>query len=314
MAESHVQAQPLQTSYTPAILRGTLLEEILRTRGFPPNGRLRALLEPIVKRPLDHFINICYEFDRRAAEKDFLAAARWMLPLFARGVEVMGVEHVPTEGPVLIVSNHPGAFDEVVIAATVPRADIRIFANKHPILAALPAVSTHAIYSAATDTNARMNALRNGIRNLREGRMLLLFPTGRTDPDPRRINGAAEALANWSHSIDLLVKKAPETQVVVSIVSGMTSPVMMRNPFTWLKRQQLEKQKLAQTVQLALQMLFPRLIDLVPRITFGPAMTLADLTQDGAQNVQQGVIEQAKRLLHLHTPAGPLVQPVFLRE
>ena len=98
------------------------------------------------------------------------------------------------------------------------------------------------------------------------------------------------------------------------MVSGMTSPVMMRNPFTWLKRQQLEKQKLAQTVQLALQMLFPRLIDLVPRITFGPAMTLADLTQDGAQNVQQGVIEQAKRLLHLHTPAGPLVQPVFLRE
>ncbi|MGL4649627.1 MAG: lysophospholipid acyltransferase family protein, partial [Caldilineaceae bacterium] len=231
------------------LIRKSLLDEIMTSRGVDPNGRLRDLVEPLVARSIDRFVQMMAEVDRLTATQSFFEAARWMLPHFARGVEVIGAESVPADGPVLFVSNHPGNFDEVVIAANVSRPDLRIFANSHPILTQFPAISRHAVFSKANDPLARMNALRSGIRNLRQGSSLLIFPTGRTDPDPRRIAGAGEAIENWSPSVELIVNKAPETQVVVTLVSGVVSRPILNNPLLRLRKQQLERQKLAGTIQ-----------------------------------------------------------------
>lgn len=297
---------------TPLALRKSLLEDIMTSRGFAPNGKLRKLLEPIVAAPMDRFIAIAYEFDRRAALFGFMQASRWMLPHFAGGVEVIGAEQIPTEGPLLLVSNHPGAFDEVAIAANLRRPDLRILANRHTLLTSLPAVARTAIFSSEHDAHDRMNALRTSIKTLRQGRTLLLFPTGRTDPDPRFVAGAREAVARWSSSIELLINKAPETQVVITMVSGVVSPVALRNPIAWIRRQPLEQQKLAVMLQMALQLVFPRLFNLVPRITFGPPQTVADLTANGMHSVQQAIVEQAQKLLDLHTGRDPIVEPTLL--
>ena len=298
---------------TPLALRKSLLEDILRTRGFAPNGKLRALLEPIVAAPMDRFINICYEFDQRAEQFGFMQAARWMLPHFAGGVEVIGAEHIPSDGPLLLVSNHPGSFDEIAIAANLDRSDLRILANRHTLLTSLPAVARTAIFSSEHDAHDRMNALRTSIKTLRQGRTLLLFPTGRTDPDPRCTAGAGEAIARWSSSIELLVNKAPETQVIVTMVSGVISPVALRSPVAWIRRQPIEQQKMATILQFALQLIFPRLFNLVPRVTFSPPRSMAELTANGAQSVQQAIVEQAQKLLEMHTVREHLVAPTLLR-
>jgi len=304
-----VRAGAVRSEY----IRNTLLDEILRTRGLDPQSWVRNMLEPLVSGPIDRFIQIVAEVDRRTADHSFLDAARWLLPQFARGVEVIGAENVPGDGPVLFVSNHPGNFDEVVITANVPRPDLRIFANSHPILTSFPALSRHIVFSKVNDPGARMNALRNGIRNLRQGSSLLIFPTGRTDPDPRRIEGAGEAIENWSPSVELLVNKAPETRVVVTLVSGVVSRPILNNPLLKLRRQKLERQKLAGTIQMAMQLLFPRLFNIIPRVSFSRPFELAELTDDGARSVQRGIIEQAQSLLHLHTADTPVVPPLLLQ-
>jgi hypothetical protein len=295
------------------LIRNSILEEILRSRGLDPNGWVREVVEPLVMRSIDRFVQMMAEVDRRTAATSFREAAAWLLPQYARGVEVIGLDQVPTDGPVLFVSNHPGNFDEVVIAANVERADLRIFANGHPVLTSFPAISRHAVYSKDNDPAARMNALRTGIRNLRQGSSLLIFPTGRTDPDPRCSAGASEAIDNWSPSVELIVNRAPETQVVVTLVSGVTSRPILNNPLLRLRRQQVERQKLAGSIQMALQLLFPRLFHLVPRVSFSQPLTLRDLTQDGSKSVQQAIIDQAKGLLHLHTVDQPIVPPVALQ-
>lgn len=40
---------------------------------------------------------------------------------------------------------------------------------------------------------------------------------------------------------------------------------------------------------------------------------MAELTASGAQSVQQSIVEQAQRLLALHTVRDHIVQPTFLR-
>ncbi len=294
------------------LIRKSLLDEIMASRGMAVDGRARRIVEPIVARSIDRFVQMMAEVDRRTAAYGFFEAARWMLPHFARGVEVIGADLVPTEGPVLFVSNHPGNFDEVVIAANVRRPDLRVFANSHPVLTSFPAISRHAVFSKENDTAARMNALRSGIRNLRQGGALLIFPTGRTDPDPRRIAGASEAIEGWSPSVELIVNRAPETQVVVTLVSGVTSRPILNNPLMRVRRQQLERQKLAGTIQMALQMVFPRLFHLTPRVSFSRPLSLRELTQEGGRSVQQAIIAQAQGLLHLHTPETPVVPPIAL--
>ncbi len=298
---------------TPLALRKSLLEDIMKTRGFAPNGRLRKLLEPIVAAPMDRFIGICYEFDQRAEQFGFMQAARWMLPHFAGSVEVIGAENIPSDGPLLLVSNHPGSFDEVAIAANLDRPDLRILANRHTLLTSLPTVARTAIFSSEHNAHDRMSALRTSIKTLREGRTLLLFPTGRTDPDPRCTAGASEAIARWSSSIEMLVKKAPETQVMVTMVSGVVSPVALRSPVAWIRRQPIEQQKMATMLQFALQLVFPRLFNLAPRVTFSPPRTMAELTTNGTQSVQQAIVEQAQKLLALHTVHEPIVAPTPLR-
>lgn len=295
-----VPASSNEARSTPALVRNSLIEEVLRTRGFNPDGWLRKGAEPVFGRSINHFLEIMTEFDRICGEQGFMAGALWMLPMFARGVEVNGAEEIPPDGPLLLLSNHPGSFDEVVLGATVPRPDIRFLANNHPLLTSLPSLSRHAVFSQTNDSHARVGALRQGIKNLRAGGMLLLFPNGRTDPDPRRIAGARESITTWSPSIELLLAKAPETRVVVSIVSGVTSSAVMRMPFMRFKRPQLERQKLAQTFQMALQLLFPRLFHLTPRITFSRTFTLEELTSAGSHGAQRGIIAVAQQMVDRH--------------
>lgn len=297
----------------PAMLERTLMEAVFNTRGIAPDGRIARLLEPLVGRSLRGFVNIFAEFDRRCAASDFVQAARWVLPTFASGVEVIGADYVPREGPVLLVANHPGNFDEVVIAAALRRPDIRIFANAYPILTSFPNISRHAIFSRANDPLARMNAVRNGIKHLRRGKLLVIFPTGRTDPDPRVVEGARESLNEWSQSVELMVNKAPETQVVVTMVSGVNSLAMLRTPPLLFRRPPLERQKLAGSVQMALQILFPRWFNLVPRISFSDPLTLREMTTGRASTVREAIIRQAERWLELHTLQQPVVPPLALR-
>ncbi len=118
------------------------------------------------------------------------AGARILLRAFFRVFnrwEVAGRGLVPTEGGVLLIANHTSYADPPVVGTASPRpvnfmAKSELFA--YPVLGWVIR-RTHAfpVRRGAGDREA----LRKGIRLLKEGRVLLIFPEGTRSPDGRLI-------------------------------------------------------------------------------------------------------------------------------
>jgi 1-acyl-sn-glycerol-3-phosphate acyltransferase len=226
---------------------------------------------------------------------------RRILPYFISDLKLCGIQNIPDEGPLLVVSNHPGTYDSIAIAASLPRTDLKIVASGFPILQKLPFASQHLIF-VSPDLRARMLAMRSSIRHLQDGGAILIFPSGRVEPDPACLPGAHEAMSAWSSSLELFLKKVPLVKVLPTIVSGVLSPKFLTSPFIRFWRGVQDPQTAAEVVQVVIQMLFPQKVQLAPRISFGVAKTKSELYSLYAEgkDTLNSIVEDARRLLSEH--------------
>ncbi len=261
---------------TAAELRRALSVEILEAAGLPRISLLRAALSPLVWPPAHLFSRLAAEFDRRVAQLGLVEAVRWVLPRFVDGVRAHGTENVPAEGPLVIASNHPGAYDGLVITSCLPRDDLKIVVTDRPFFRRLYAASSHIIYT-PRDIEGRMGVVREAVRHLRAGGSLLIFAHGNVEPDPAVVPGAEEALEGWSPSVPLFLRRVPGANLVVTIVSGVLAPSALRHPLTHLREGWRARQLLAEFIQVSQQMLFKRRLQLVPAVRFGIPLTTADV-------------------------------------
>ena len=208
---------------------------------------------------------------------------------------------MPQTGPLLVISNHAGAYDSVVIAARLGRNDLKFIGSEVAFLKHLPSTSEHFLFVSEDDAYNRMAAARSGIRHLQGGGALLLFGTGLIDPDPAVYPVAEKEIENWSSSIDLFLRQAPEANVVVTIVSGILSPRWARHPVTWLKRIDWQKRRLAEFGQVLQQLFLPGRLYVSPRLSFAPPVSVAKLRRESGTNlVLPAVIARGKALLAEH--------------
>ena len=92
----------------------------------------------------------------------------------------------------------------------------------NPFFRSLPNLRQHLIY-ATNDTHVRMATIRKALRHLGEGGSLLIFPSGKVDPDPNYfLSEARLSLDRWSDSLELLLRAA--ARLVVAINSGFCGP------------------------------------------------------------------------------------------
>jgi glycerol-3-phosphate O-acyltransferase/dihydroxyacetone phosphate acyltransferase len=112
--------------------------------------------------------------------------------LFYRRIDVVGRERVPESGGVIITANHHNSLvDAMLIIATVPRA-VTVLANaplfRHPLigppLRMLGAVPVHRRAEAGNDPRKNEDMFAAAIEALRAGGVILIFPEGRTQPQP----------------------------------------------------------------------------------------------------------------------------------
>jgi putative hemolysin len=207
---------------------------------------------------------------------------------------------VPDSGPALLVSNHPGAYDLFGVLSQLPRADVRVIVSDISILRHLPATSPHFILIGRTE-QSRMAAVRAAVRHLRADGVLFIFPGGIVDPDPAFMPGAAAALRRWSPSLELFLRRAPETQVVPVVISGVLSEAWLRSPVTRLRQEAKDRQKVAEAFQVIQQLLLPGSLRTSPLITFGPALPAVDLLRPGAPVPPlQAIVDHQRTLLLLH--------------
>jgi hypothetical protein len=207
-----------------------------------------------------------------------------------------GMEHLPPEGPLIVASNHPGTVDSITLATTAGRRDLKIVAGAIPFLQNLPSVRRHLIFT-PEDPHGRIITIRQSIAHLHQGGALLLFARAGIDPDPAFMPHAEAELGGWSRSLEVFIRSVPQTRVVASIVSHVLEPRYMRHPVTWLRRARPDRQRLAMMLQIIQQML-GRKSNLVPRVSFGEALSLKDIGDPG--DAHQRVIESARQLLGSH--------------
>ncbi len=123
------------------------------------------------------------------------------------------MENIPTSGPVVVASNHPGAYDSFAIISRIPRPDVKIIISDIPFFKYMPNARERVLY-ATSEPSSRMNALRASLRHLEQGGCLVIFATGLIDPDPE-VWGEAEAsqhLEHWSPSLEMFYEKSAGNQ------------------------------------------------------------------------------------------------------
>jgi hypothetical protein len=278
-----------------------LIDEIIMAVGLKKTTRTHRIFDFLLNRITVRLSTICILTDRKIAADGFPSAAGWMASHWVREVNARGAQSVPAEGPLLIVSNHVGAYDILVVPSQINRRNVKIIASDTPFFKSLPNASRHMIY--APDTPAgRMVAARQGIAHLQEGGALLLFGTGLIDPDPAVYPNALDEIGNWSPSIDLFLRQVPQAQVLVCIVSGIVMPKWAHSPLTRLRRVEWQKRRIAEYGQVIWQLLFPGKPNITPSITIAPPVSVDELRKEsGSDRLLAVVISRGRTLLADHT-------------
>ena len=267
------------------------IDDLLNALGLSGLHRSRRPVESLFRIPARRLACQIATYDKIVGEFELRAGGEWALGRMTRCLKVEGRERVPRDGPLLLVSNHPGLSDVVALFAVTPRPGLRVVAAEWQVLDALPNTSRH-LLTVADPPSQRLGLIRAAARHLSRGGALLTFPAGQLEPDPAVMPGAVEALRRWSASADLFARLAPDLTVIPVVVSGVLSPAAFGNPLTRLRRSEEDRRWLASN----LQMLVPALRNVTPKVTFGPPIRAT--TEEAMTTV---VLSETRRLMERRT-------------
>jgi len=272
--------------------------EIIKAFGLPKTDNWYGRLKPILSRATDNFSRIALMFDKLIAERDISEAARWSISNWCKGILARGCESVPREGPLLVVSNHPGAYDALVIAACLPRPDLHLVVSDFPFLRYLENLGDRicSIPINKTDIQNRMAGMVSAIRHLKNGGAVLLMGSGTIEPDPAVSPGALQYIQRWTNAVNLFFRIVPDTQVVLAAVSHILTRKWAHHPLTWFQNDGMEKRRLAEFGQVLQQLFFPGSVYATPRLSLAPAQ-ISGIMKSSVRDV---LLEQESSLLIDH--------------
>ncbi len=114
----------------------------------------------------------------RAYRRFIILLAKFLFTIYVRKFEVVGREHVPLEGPLILASNHLNNADPPAISLGVPRYPMFMAKREMitwPILG--PAFRIFGAFPVRRG-GADLSAIRTASEMVNEGKMLVMFPEG----------------------------------------------------------------------------------------------------------------------------------------
>jgi hypothetical protein len=144
-----------------------------------------------------------------------------------------------------------------------------------------------------------MMVVRKVIRHLQDGGAVLIFPSGSIDPDPALSPKAADDLGSWSPSLEVMLRRVPQTRVLLTVVSGVLSAHWRWNLFVRMLGDDHKQRSVAEVLQVIQQMIFPNSVHVTPRLSFANPLTTQELTAMG-RGILDEMIERARCLLEDH--------------
>jgi len=278
------------------------LDDLVAAFGWQNSPGLARLLRALFSAPARTFAAQILEFDQATAQGGLNVAARRVLPYYVRSLRVYGAERVP-DSAFLALSNHPGMADTLALFAALNRPDLKIIALDRPFLNALPNVSRQLFY-VTEDALKRMTLVRQVSAHLRAGGAALTFPAGRIEPDPAVYPGAIESLADWTDSVGVFLRLAPQTAVLPVLVRGVIWGKIAHHPLLrMVKRQREEREKLVAAMQLLAHVAFRR-SDVHVEVHIGQPVYVHQLAANNTALLHQAIVAAMKELIH-QPPAGP---------
>ncbi|MCS7010691.1 MAG: hypothetical protein N2049_07970 [Anaerolineales bacterium] len=285
-------------------LSQSLVDELVGAVALPKTHFWRGLTWKLFRPLTDRFASLGLTFDRLVSEDGLPKASEWALSHFCTTISARGQEHIPNEGPLLITSNHPGAYDALVIFSKVARRDLCWISSEIPFLEKLPHLRKHIFFASRTDAPSRLVTLRNAVNHLRGGGALLYFGAGHRDPDPAVYPDAGKMIDHWRETIEFFLKHVPGLRLLPTVVSHVVSPRWARHPITWLRRKQIDRQRLSEFGQVISQLLHPGRFMASPVISFGPPAVASELSQESKDGgLLPAIIARQKDLLIQHCRA-----------
>lgn len=194
-------------------------------RELPPAQELAADLASVAEISLAPvtLVRSLWEFlrlDREIALYGISAAAQLMLKRLYAGAIVSG-DLVPTDGPTLVVGNHPGAGDSLSLLSSMGRDDVLVIARDRPMFRAMPALNRHLCLLAP---GALGEVIRTSVQHLSRGGSVVLYPAGRIEHETGR-RTAMRVWHPWSALAGHLAVRANRAGVQPHLMIAAVSEV-----------------------------------------------------------------------------------------
>ncbi len=287
----------VNTVARPEEVEDFLFALVMNKIGMPADSQRIAWLRRIFKRIVSGVAETAAAFDETVGRQGFQISSRDWLQKWVSAIKIRGEEYLPADEPLIVAANHPGTFDSLAVASILPRDDLKIVTAGNPFFRSLPNTREYLIY-ATNDSFVRMATIRKALRHLGSGGSLLLFPSGKLDPDPNYfLREARQSLARWSESLEFFLRKAPQSKLVIAINSGFVAPEFLRNPLLRLHPVKITRQYIAEFFQVINLLINHRMVSNQPQVTFSEPFSLAELSidpggfQDRIQTVAANLLE-----------------------
>lgn len=131
-------------------IQSTITDEIFYALGLQRRGFLRNTFGWLFHAPTRRFTRATADVEKAVEQGELPAGSVSMINFLGIQPIVDGLLNIPLSGPVIILSNHPGAYDSISIASLIPHMDVKIIVMKTRFYQALPHTHPKLIYASST--------------------------------------------------------------------------------------------------------------------------------------------------------------------
>lgn len=270
------------------------LDDLVASFGWQKYPLLARLLRTFFRKPAQTFARHVIEYDEVVGEKGIIEGGWNLTRRYDKDLRIIGADRIP-ESAFLALSNHPGMTDTVALFAALNRRDLRIIALDRPFLNVLPHTTSHLFY-VYDDPTKRMALVRHVSAHLKKGGAILTFPAGHIEPDPDIYPGAVESLKEWTDSVGILIRMAPNTAILPVLARNVVAKKYTHHWLLKIKKTKEEKEKLATALQLLGMVIFGEK-PVTVTIQIGKPIYAKELGTVDTETIHQAVLAEMKSLI-----------------